>query len=251
MAAPVMHLFDRFENRLGVVRALGSVVHAEQIGGEDVLEFDCAAAPEKGDRIVWLDPDDGVWREHEVVRTDEPAGGPAHLYAESSACELLRDFVDEVQLVRKTAAQALAAALKGTRWSVGRANVDVAKQGCLLYHVNALAGLRRIEEVWGGELEFTVQVVGGRVARRDVSLLARRGDWRGARLTFGKNMAVCTRRVLEDEVLTALYGFGKGLPLFDEAGQATGGYTRRISFESVNNGVKWVGDDDARRRWGR
>lgn len=246
-----MHLFDRFDEGLGVLPSVGAVVHAEEMGGEDTIEFDCLAAPAKGDRIVWLDPVEGVWREHEVVRTDEALGGLAHVYAESSVCELLRDFIDEAQLVKKTAAQAMAAVLAPTRWALGSVGVGDAKRGCLLYHTNALAGLRRIEEVWGGEIECSISVDGGRVASRTVALPSRRGTWRGARLTYGKNMAGCTRRVLEDEVFTALYGFGKGLAIFDESGAATGGFTRRLSFESVNNGVKWVGDEEARLRWGR
>lgn len=251
MAAPTLHLFDRFDDGLGLLPAVGAVVHTEEIGGEDTLELDCMRAPSKGDRIVWLDPEEGVWREHEVVRVDDVSGGVAHVYAESSICELLRDFIDEAQLVLKTAAQAMAAALAPTRWALGTVDVGDAKRGCLLYHTNALAGLRRIEQVWGGEIECSVSVDGGRVASRAVSLLGRRGAWRGARFTYGKNMVGCTRRVLEDEVFTALYGFGKGLAIFDDEGQATGGFTRRLSFESVNNGVKWVGDEEARLAWGR
>ena len=52
-------------------------------------------------------------------------------------------------------------------------------------------------------------------------------------------------------MFTALYGYGKGLPVYDEQGVATGGYTRRLTFDSVNNGVNWVGDEDARLVWGR
>lgn len=248
---PTLHLFDRFDDRLGVLPAVGGVVHTEEIGGEDTIEFDCLSAPEKGERLVWRDPEEGRWREHVVVRTDEPLGEAAHVYAESSLCELLGDFIEEAQLVAKTAAQALAAALAPTRWAAGEVGVGDAARGCLIYRTNALAALRRVEEVWGGEAEVSIEVDSGRVSSRTVSLPARRGSWRGARLTYGKNLAACTRTVLEDEVFTALYGFGKGLPVLDEAGEPTGGYTRRLTFGSVNDGVNWVGDEAARLAWGR
>ena len=251
MAAPTLYLFDRFDERLGILPTLGAVTHTEELGGEDTIEFDCLAAPEKGDRLLWRDPGDGRWREHVVVRTDEPLGGPAHVYAEWALSELLRDFVEEAQLVSRTAEQALAAVLANTRFELGRVGVCDAKRGALLYHMNALAALRRVEEVWGGELECGVVVEGGRVSRRVVSLPARRGAWRGLRFTYGKNMAGCTRTVMEDEVFTALYGFGKGLPVLDESGAATGGFTRRLTFGEVNGGVNWVGDDAAREVWGR
>lgn len=248
---PTLYLFDRFDERLGILPAVGGITHVEEIGGEDTIEFDCALAPEKGERLLWRDPTDGVWREHVVVRTDEPLGGSAHVYAESSLCELLGDFVEEEQLVAKTASEALAAVLAHTRWAVGDVDVGATERGCLLYHVNALAALRRVEEVWGGEAETAIAVSGGRVSSRTVNLPARRGEWRGARFSHGKTLAACTRTVLEDEVFTALYGYGKGLPIYDEQGMATGGFTRRLTFGSVNNDVNWVGDDDARLVWGR
>jgi phage minor structural protein len=251
MAVPTLYLFDRWDERMGVLHTLGSVTHFEELGGEDTLELSCTRAPGKGDRIVWRDPESGAWREHEVVRTDEAEVGACRVYAESSLCELLRDYVEEEQLVSRTARQAMSAVLGHTRWSLGEVGVGEAKRGALLYHTNALAALRRVESVWDGELECSFEVSGGRVARRTVSLLPRRGAWRGARFSYGLNLAGCTRTVLEDEVLTALYGWGKGLPIEDEQGNATGGYTRRISFESVNGSAKWVGDDDARLRWGR
>lgn len=251
MAAPTLMLFDRFENRLGVMPVLGAITHTEELGGEDTLEFGCLVAPQKGERVVWRDPEDGCWREHEVVRTDEPLGEPVHVYCEASWCETLRDFVEEVQLVSRTAEQALSAVLAKTRWAFGGANVGDAKRGALLYHMNALAALRRVEEVWGGELEFSIDVAEGRVSSRMCTLRSRLGSWNGARFTYGKNMASCTRTVLEDEVFTALYGFGKGLPVLDSEGSATGGYTRRLTFGDVNGGVNWIGNEVARETWGR
>lgn len=74
----------------------------------------------------------------------------AHVYAESSLCELLRDFVEEEQLVAKTATQAMGAVLGHTRWSLGAVSCDDAtKCGALLYHSNALAALRRVESRLG------------------------------------------------------------------------------------------------------
>lgn len=252
MAVPTLYLFDRWDERLGVLPTLGFMTHTEGLGGEDTLEFDCLVAPEKGDRLVWRDPDTGAWREHEVVRTDEETAGIAHVYAESSLCELLRDFVEEEQLVAKTVSQAMAAVVAHTRWSLGTVSCDDStKRGALLCHSNALAALRRVESVWDGELECSYEVSDGRISKRTVSLLDRRGGWHGARFSYGHNLVGCTRTVLEDEAFTALYGWGKGLPIEDDEGNATGGYTRRLSFADVNGGAKWVGDEDARALWGR
>ena len=95
---PAIYLFDRFDGPLGIPPAAGALTHTEELGGEDTIEFDCAAAPEKGSRLLWRDPEDGAWREHVVVRTDEPLTGAARVYAEPSISELLDDFLEEERL---------------------------------------------------------------------------------------------------------------------------------------------------------
>jgi len=245
---PVLWRFDRFDERIGILPVAGELVHTEELNGEDTIEFECREVPAKGDRLLWLDGK--TWREHVVVRTDEPLEGLCSVYAESSLCELLDDFIEERHLVSLTAAQALAVALAPTRWSVASCDVS-GTAGCVLYHVNALWALRRVAEVWGGEVTAAISVADGRVTSRSVRLDERRGSWRGLRFTYGKNMAGCTRTVLEQDVYTALYGFGAGLPMTDEDGRYTGGYRKKLTFGEVNNGVNWVGDEAARLVWGR
>ena len=94
-------------------------------------------------------------------------------------------------------------------------------------------------------------VAGGRVASRSIRFRQRLGSWRGLRFTYGKNMAGCTHTVLEQDVYTALYGFGAALPLTDEDGRYIGGYHKKLTFGEVNGSVNWVGDEQARLVWGR
>ncbi len=245
---PTLYWFDRFDDRIGILPVVGELVHTEELNGEDTIEFECWEVPTKGDRLLWRDG--SVWHEHVVVRTDEPLEGLCSVYAESSLCELLDDFIEEEHLVSRTAAQALAVALAPTRWALASCNVT-GTAGCVLYHVNALWALRRIAEVWGGEVEPMIAVADERVSSRSIRFRQQLGSWKGLRFTYGKNMAGCTRTVLEQDVYTALYGFGAGLPLTDEDGRYTGGYRKKLTFGEVNGGVNWVGDEDARLVWGR
>lgn len=247
-AVPTLFWFDRFDERIGILPMAGELTHAEELGGEDTIEFATRVAPTKGDRLLWRDGD--TWREHVVVRTSENLEGLCSVYAEASLCELLDDFIEEEHIAGKTADVALACVLAPTRWELGACNVD-GTASCMLYHVNALYALRRVAEVWGGELTAEVFVADGRAARRVIRLDTQHGAWRGARLTYGKNMAGCTKTVLEQDVHTALYGFGAGLPVTDESGRYTGGYRKKLTFGEVNGGVNWVGDEDARQIWGR
>ena len=120
-----------------------------------------------------------------MVRTDEPLDGLCSVYAESSLCELLDDFIEEQHLVSRTARQALAVVLAPTRWTI--ASCDVAgTAGCVLYHVNALWALRRVAEVWGGEVAPVITVAGGRVASRSIRFKEQLGSWKGLRFTYGR-----------------------------------------------------------------
>lgn len=152
--------------------------------------------------------------------------------------------------MNRAAAQALAAILAPTRWDVAYcANLGTA--GALIYHQNALWALRRVAGVWGGEVTPVITVANGRVSSRAIRLDDERGDWRGLRFTYGKNVAGCTRTVLEQDVYTALYGFGAGLPFTDEDGNYKAGYRRKLTFGDINGGIDWIGDDNAKAIWGR
>ena len=91
---PTLYWFDRFDDRIGTLKVAGELTHAEELNGEDTLEFRCREVPAKGDRLLWRDG--GEWREHVVVRTDEPLDGICSVYAESSLCELLVCFVKRI-----------------------------------------------------------------------------------------------------------------------------------------------------------
>ena len=85
-SVPTLYWFDRWDERIGLLRVVGELIHTEELNGEDTLEFASYEVPAKGDRLLWLD--NGTWREHVVVRTDEPVAGLCSVYAESSLCEL-------------------------------------------------------------------------------------------------------------------------------------------------------------------
>lgn len=213
---PTLLWFGRDDERLGVLRPVGAVVHREEVGGEDVIEFACRTVPTKYDRIVWRDPEDARWREHVVIRTDEAAGGVCEVYAESSLCDLLAGYIEEERLSSASVVEALQTVLSGTRWSF-TAEPGFGAGGCVLYHANRLAALRRVCEVWGCEVEAEITVMFGGVTLRTLHARERVGAWRGARLTYAKNMTGCVRTVCEDEVVTALFGYGAGLLVVDSS----------------------------------
>lgn len=182
------------------------------------------------------------------MRTEEPLEGLCSVYAVSSLCEMLDDFIEEAQLVSRTARQALTAALAPTRWPIAYC-ASLGTAGALIYHQNALWALRHVAEVWGGEVTV-ITVANGRVAPRAIHLDDERGERRGLRFTYGENMAGCTRTVLEQDVYTALYGFGAGLLFTDEGDNYKAGYRRKLTFGEINGDLNYVADESAKLVWG-
>lgn len=65
-SVPTLYWFDRWDERIGLLRVVGELVHTEELNDEDTLEFCSYDVPSKGDRLLWLD--NGTWREHVVPR---------------------------------------------------------------------------------------------------------------------------------------------------------------------------------------
>lgn len=51
-AVPVLYRFDRWDERIGMLRVTGDLVHTEELNGEDTLEFSSDEVPDKGDRLL-------------------------------------------------------------------------------------------------------------------------------------------------------------------------------------------------------
>lgn len=250
MSAPVLFWFDRFDERIGILRTVGALKHSETLCGDDTLEFCSLDVPGKWDRLLWRDPDDGRWREHIVQRTVERTGEACQVFCESSVAEMRGDYIEEKHMVDKEDTDWFPELLAYTRWSLGSIESRSTLHSAIFYHTDVLAALRKTEEKWGSEFEPEIVVGDRRIEARRIAVKKKLGSWKGLRFDYGRNMRWCKRTVLSDEIYTALYGYGAGLPVTDDDGNLTGGYHRKLTFGDINDGIDWVGDDVAREKWG-
>lgn len=258
---PTLFWFDRDDRRLGLLHPLGAVVHTEVLLEDDAIEFWCEEMPEKYDRILWRDPQDGRWREHVVVSVVEDMGiAGAKVIARTCLCDFKAVYIEELRLEQAKAYHAVPdvlGELYPDRWGAIVAQ-DSGLMNGLIYHMSALDALHKLEVE--GEVEFepviTVDARGVR-SRRVRMQTGGIGADRGVRLVYGRNLTWCRRTLLDTEVFTALYGWGIGMPLFDDDGEFTGGYSRRLTMEDAyvpdseySYGLKYVEDEEALERWG-
>lgn len=246
------NLYDRFDRPLGVVNGLVSASHTDELNGEDSLTLvTVERCLSKGNRIIWRDRW-GTWHEHIVSEvTDIHTDGKLYFqaYCENSLVELMLDYVEDRRPQDVSATVALERALSTSRWVVGTVDVTTIASASL-YHVSAHEALSSIVETWGGEVSATIVVAGSAVIERRVNLQVRRGGDTGKRFAWEKDVETIQRKVASDDVYTALYGYGKGVALEDADGNATGGYSRKITFGDINGGKDYVADEQARLKWG-
>lgn len=235
---------NRWGSQLGTVTDVLSATWTEELGGEDTLAVSTSTPMAKGDRVVWLDAQ-GLWHEHVVSEVAQSHDGGDPVYSatcENSISELFGDFVEDRKPRDEVAAAALSGILSGTRWEVGTVTVE-GSHSTNFYRVSAREALQSLIEKWGGELSTTIEVEGCEVVSRKVNL-TRRGRDNGRRFTYSRDMTKVSRTFCADDVVTAMYGYGKG----EEVGD---GYGRGVDFSDVNGGKAYVEDADALEVWGR
>lgn len=239
-------VFDRDENLKGPLKNILLAVHTEEIHGDNILNIRTTDYLEKGYRLAYKDKY-GIWHEfivkglQETHAVTEPV---IDAYCEASFYELLGDYIEDKRPQDVPANTALARALEGTRWEVGFVD-DLGSNTTNFYHISAMEAVYKVAEVWGGEIKPRIVVAGNKITHRYIDLLTRRGADRGKRFEFGKDISGIARYVQDDDIKTALYGYGMGEIL------ENGEYGRRIDFAELNDGKAYVEDLAAKEIWGR
>lgn len=166
--------------------------------------------------------------------------------------ELSRHFMPTLRRgSNDTPEQAIAKALEGTRWSVGQCDEGSGEYS--VYHQSSLASVKDIAEAYKMEVEPVIQLSadGNSIAKRSVSLVKRLGRANTAlRLDYGSGLSGIDRVLSADDVVTRLYCYGKGVQTTDDDGNATGGYSRKITFADINGGKEYIQDDSLLEVWG-
>lgn len=239
-------LFDREENYIRNLENVTLAKHSEEINGEDVFELEIAGNTDikKGYRIVYKSKY-GYWNEFivkeiEKSRTDTLV---TRLFCESSFYETLGDFIEDKRPTNSTATGALMVTLEPTRWEVGTVD-NLGASSTNFYRISSKEAVQKVAEAWKGEIRTRVIVSGNKITHRYVDLLLKRGNDLGKRFTYTKDLESVTKIIHRDDVITALYGYGKG----EEVGD---GYGRRINFSEINNGKAYVENLEALSIWGR
>lgn len=250
-------IFDRWGNPLGDLPYAIKAIRTRATDGTDTLDITTIGEINKDERIVFKDSM-GRWAEYlcQSTQTARAAGMPVTVaYCAGSIAELSRTYIEDKRNRAANAKACLAKALEGTRWAVGTVETGTITGTADLsfYHCTVLEAIQKTADTYGLEVqtEYQPDPTGNQIGRRIIHLVEHRGTANTTkRFEYGKDLTQIKRDIDSGDVITRLYGWGKGIEQTNDQGEATGGYSRKISFADVNNGKPYVQDDQALANWG-
>lgn len=196
--------------------------------------FDAGKLIQRGQRIAFRDPATDNLEMYEIRQcvNTEPDHAQAITAEHIAVAELQDEHIDKAEYTDVTSAQALYNVLENTDWYRGgltggtTQNCDIAR-GSVWQSVNTIC------KTWN--LYATPRIVlnsDGSIYRKYIDLSPAQGTFRGLRLSIRKNMLDASVTYNDEDVYTALYGYGGTNP--------SAGSTDEINFSDV----VWTATDD-------
>lgn len=197
--------------------------------------YDPGKMIERGMRLAFRDPATDVLEVFEIrnVATIEPEA-----YQQVSAehiviSELQDEHINNQEITDKTAAQALTTALAGTSWHVGTNTASGTSSGDI-GRGSVWNAVTMIKNNWSVYIEPRVTIsAAGQITGKYLDITPAQGTWRGIHLTIHKNLHDVTVTYNDEDVLTALYGYGGNIDV------PQGGGAEDKSEELTFAGVTW------------
>ena len=187
---------------------------------------------ERGMKIAFRSPVDDVLQVFEVriVTNQEPEHYQQLTAEHICISELTDEHINSTEITDKTAAQALTTALTGTLWSVGN-NTASGTQSGDISRGSVWDAVNTIQQNWN--VYITPRIVissAGSITGRYLDIAPAEGVWRGVRFSVRKNMLDPAVTYDDEDVFTALYGYGGNV---DKAQASGDDKTEELTFADV------------------
>ena len=246
----MLMLFDRDETLISSLK-YNNIQRKREMNGSNTLEFETDKEVEFGQRLLFKDRQ-GIWYEYIIIdyfKTHDENGLTYEVYCEDSTSELYGFFIEDMKPRNETASNILGRILEGTRFEVGFVD-DFGKASFNIYRTNCKAALWQILDKYQAEIKVRLVVDKQGIEHRYIDLRQSIGRDVGKRFTYKKDIGSIKKTTSTKNLVTALYGFGKGEEVVGEDGQPSGGYGRKIDFAEINGGKKYITDEEARKKYG-
>lgn len=195
----------------------------EEMSVNATFPYDPNKVIERGQRISFRDPASDTLQVFEIRSVSTYADDDyQQLTAEHIAiAELQDEHIDNTEITENTASQALTSVLTGTLWSVGT-DTSSGTQNADINRGSVWQAVKTIEQNWN--VYITPRVVissAGAITGKYLDIAPAGGTWRGLRLSIRKNLLDPIVTYNDEDVLTALYGYGGSVAGVNEPQELT------------------------------
>lgn len=123
---------------------------------------------------------------------------------------------------------------EGSRWIIRSIPQDQIPVGTInFYFESRLAALKEVLEQFDVDVAFSYEISGNKIKNRYVDFYTEQGRDTGKRFAYGSNALSIIKETATTDLYTAIVPRGDGIQKFDENGQATGGYSRKINIKDI------------------
>lgn len=102
------------------------------------------------------------------------------------------------------------------------------------YNISVLEAFNEALRIWDVEFEPVITIKDNKIVKKAVRIVNQLSTDKGKWFEYGDKLLTVEAETSEDDVYTTFIGKGKGIEKFDEAGNSTGGYSRKIEFSDVD-----------------
>ncbi|KXY48838.1 phage tail spike protein [Bacillus sp. FSL M7-1020] len=186
---------------------------------------------------------DGTFVSYIITEVEQDtAGRPKKIYALGEHTKLKKATVIKPQTLQATTVnESTDFALQGTEWKRGITEFVGIRTIPIKDFTNPLDLLKQIASTFELEIRFRTEIMGSFIVGRYVDVIKKVGRDNGKEFLLGKDAQGIRRIENSQDVVTALVGVG---PQNSETGEF-------LTFEEINNGKLYVGNNDALQRWSK
>lgn len=146
--------------------------------------------------------------------------------------ELNTRTIKDIRPANKPISYFVAQILQNTDWKVGLSDIDVLKSKNF-YYQSCLSAFYETVKLFNCEFKLNIKFNNGKIVSKTVDLLKEVRTDLGKWFEVGDKLVSVEAESNDGEIYTSFIGRGKGLEITDENGQATGGYSRKITFADI------------------
>ena len=172
--------------------------------------YDPEKVIQRGQRIAFRDPATDALQVFEIrqVTNQEPDHYQQITAEHIAIAELQDEHIDKAEITDKTASQALTSILSGTLWAVGT-DTTSGTQSADISRGSVWQAVNVVKQNWNCYITPRVVIsAAGVITGRYLDISPAQGTWRGVRLSVSKNFLDPAVTYNDEDVLTALYGYG-------------------------------------------